>query len=117
LTSPNSRYQPSHGSISSASSASLRTGSYASSTGLSLGGSSMTSISSYGHQSRAVSPTSDIDPTQESSYGATSARGSLSSAPTSSRQQYHRHPPEHKVTVPAHKRPVQASSLSTTKSG
>lgn len=117
LTSPNSRYQPSHGSISSASSASLRTGSYASSTGLSLGGSSMTSISSYGHQSRAVSPTSDIDPTQENSYGVTSARGSLSSAPTSSRQQDHRHPPEHKVTVPAHKRPVQASSLSTTKSG
>lgn len=115
LSSPNNRYQPNHGSVSSASSASLRTGSYASSTGLSLGGSSMTSISSYDYQSRAVSPTSDIDPTQENSYRTSSARGSLSSAPPA-RSQDTRHPTEQKITVPAHKRPVP-SSLSSTKSG
>lgn len=115
LTSPNNRYQPNHGSISSASSVSLRTGSYASSTGLSIGGSSMTSISSYDHHSRAVSPTSDIDP-KENSFGTTSARGSLSSATPSSRPQDQRRLTEHKITVPSHKRPGQAP-LSTTKSG
>lgn len=61
--SPNSRFHPNHGSVSStASSVGLRNGSYASSAGLSLGGSSMTSMSSYGrHSPRAVSPTSDLD--------------------------------------------------------
>ncbi|KAK2749584.1 hypothetical protein FQN57_005806 [Myotisia sp. PD_48] len=57
--SPNGRYQSSHGSISSVSSMSLRTGSYASSTGLSIGASS---ISSYERPSPGgISPTSDVD--------------------------------------------------------
>ena len=57
--SPSSRYQPSHGSMSSVSSASLRTGSYASSTGLSAGASSM---SSYDRPSPGgISPTSDME--------------------------------------------------------
>ena len=58
-TSPGQRYQSSHGSVSSASSTSLRTGSYASSGGLSVGGSS---ISSYDRPSPGgISPTSDLD--------------------------------------------------------
>ena len=109
LTSPNNRYQPNHGSVSSASSASLRTGSYASSTGLSLGGSSMTSMSSFDHHSpRGVSPTSDVDPTQEVSFANSSARGSLSGAPPPRPQDQRRHT-EQKITIPAHKRPGQTA--------
>lgn len=57
--SPGGRYQSSHGSISSLSSASLRNGSYASSTGLSVGASS---ISSYERPSPGgISPTTELE--------------------------------------------------------
>ena len=69
-TSPNQRYQhPSHGSVSSTSSAGMRNGSYASSTGLSAAGSSMTSYSSFDrHSPGGVSPSSDVDAAQDSPY-------------------------------------------------
>lgn len=65
-TSPGQRYQSSHGSVSSASSTSLRTGSYASSAGLSVGGSS---ISSYDRPSPGgISPTSELDHSYEKGF-------------------------------------------------
>ncbi|EER26099.1 C2H2 type zinc finger containing protein [Coccidioides posadasii C735 delta SOWgp] len=74
-TSPTTRYPGSHGSISSISS-SLRTESYASSTGLSAAASS---ISSFGGPSPGgISPTSDLDTCYERSY----------LPPTSHRSQY-----------------------------
>lgn len=60
--SPVHRFQPPQGSVSSTSSASLRNGSYASSAGLSAGGSSMTSMSSYDRlSSGGLSPSSEMD--------------------------------------------------------
>ena len=67
--SPNSRQHPSHGSVSSVSSASLRNNSYASSGRLSIAGSSMTSISSFDrHSPGPVSPSTEQHPPQESLY-------------------------------------------------
>lgn len=67
--SPVHRFQPAHGSVSSTSSASIRNGSYASSTGLSAGGSSMTSISSYDRlSSGGISPSSELDLGHDSPY-------------------------------------------------
>ena len=58
-SSPQNRFVPTHGSVSSASSTSLRNGSYASSNGLSVG-SSITSISSYDRLSPGgISPSSE----------------------------------------------------------
>ncbi len=66
--SPSSRQQPSHGSVSSVSSASLRNNSYASSGRLSIAGSSMTSISSFDrHSPGPVSPSTEHLP-QDSPY-------------------------------------------------
>ncbi|EQL28507.1 hypothetical protein BDFG_08756 [Blastomyces dermatitidis ATCC 26199] len=78
-TSPGARYQPSHGSISSVSSASLRTGSYASSTGLSAAASSMTSLSSFDRPSPGgISPTTDLASSYEKGFMSPGARKSLS---------------------------------------
>ena len=67
--SPIPRQDPSHGSVSSASSASLRNNSYASSLGLSITGSSMTSVSSLEtHSPGAISPLSEFGPTKDSPY-------------------------------------------------
>ncbi|KAI9871214.1 MAG: hypothetical protein M1830_003193 [Pleopsidium flavum] len=67
--SPVHRFQPTHGSVSSTSSASMRNGSYASSTGLSAGGSSMTSMSSYDRLSPGgTSPSSELDLGHDSPY-------------------------------------------------
>jgi hypothetical protein len=77
--SPGSRYVPSHGSMSSISSASYRTStsSFGSSVGLSVGGSSMTSTSSYDRiSSGGLSPQSDGDHFYEKQQGA---GGSLNS--------------------------------------
>lgn len=74
-TSPNTRYPGSHGSISSISS-SLRTESYASSTGLSI---TASSISSFGGPSPGgISPTSELDTCYEKTF----------LTPTSHRSQY-----------------------------
>lgn len=73
------RYAPSHGSMSSLSSASYRTStsSYGSSVGLSVGGSSMTSASSYDRvSSGGLSPQSEGDHYYEKQQGA---GGSLNS--------------------------------------
>lgn len=84
--SPVHRFQPAHGSVSSTSSASIRNGSYASSTGLSAGGSSMTSISSYDRlSSGGISPSSELDLGHDSPYITSvnldpSPRSSLSTA-------------------------------------
>jgi hypothetical protein len=81
--SPGNRYP--QGSVSSASSTSLRNGSLASSTVLSIG-SSMTSVSSIEpYSAGGVSPNSDLDPMQDSPYGRLvsldpSPRASLSSS-------------------------------------
>lgn len=67
--SPVHRFQPAHGSVSSTSSASIRNGSYASSAGLSAGGSSMTSMSSYDRlSSGGISPSSELDLGHDSPY-------------------------------------------------
>ena len=67
--SPGSRVHLKHGSFSSTSSASLRNNSLASSIGLSVAGSSMTSASSFErHSPGGISPSSDIDLSQDSSY-------------------------------------------------
>ncbi|OJD21885.1 hypothetical protein ACJ73_06772 [Blastomyces percursus] len=77
--SPSARYYPSHGSISSVSSASLRTGSYASSTGLSVAASSMTSLSSLDRPSPGgVSPTTELESSYEKGFMSPGARKSLS---------------------------------------
>ncbi|EEH18481.2 hypothetical protein PABG_07542 [Paracoccidioides brasiliensis Pb03] len=90
-TSPSAPYQPSHGSISSVSSASLRTGSYASSTGLSVAASSMTSLSSYDRPSPGgISPTTEVDPPYEKGFVSPNPRKSLSGLP-SSRTSYRDH--------------------------
>jgi hypothetical protein len=67
--SPISQQDPGHGSVSSVSSASLRNNSYASSVGLSIAGSSMTSVSSLDtHSPGAISPLSEFGPTKDSPY-------------------------------------------------
>jgi len=67
--SPISRQDPSHGSVSSVSSASLRNNSYASSVGLSIAASSMTSVSSLDtHSPGAISPLSEFGPPKDSPY-------------------------------------------------
>ncbi|PGH16451.1 hypothetical protein AJ79_01782 [Helicocarpus griseus UAMH5409] len=89
-TSPGARYQPSHGSISSLSSASLRTGSYASSTGLSAAASSMTSMSSLDRPSPGgISPTTELEPSYEKGFVGSGPRKSLPGIP-SSRSSLHR---------------------------
>ena len=66
--SPISRQDPSHGSVSSVSS-SLRNNSYASSVGLSIAASSVTSVSSLDtHSPGAISPLSDFGPPKDSPY-------------------------------------------------
>ncbi|PGH22968.1 hypothetical protein AJ80_03017 [Polytolypa hystricis UAMH7299] len=57
--SPGARYNPHHGSVSSASSMSFRTNSYASSTGHSIGASSMSSFDR--PSPGGISPTSELD--------------------------------------------------------
>ncbi|KKZ60257.1 hypothetical protein EMCG_05014 [[Emmonsia] crescens] len=95
-TSPSARYQPSHGSISSVSSTSLRTGSYASSTGLSVAASSMTSLSSFDRPSPGgISPTSELESSYENAFVNPGSRKSLS-AVASSRTPHHRDPAEAK---------------------
>lgn len=64
-SSPQNLFAPSHGSISSASSGGLRNGSYASSNGLSLGCSSITSISSHDHLSPGGLSPGCISPSSE----------------------------------------------------
>jgi len=67
--SPVHRFQPPLSSVSSTSSASIRNGSYASSTGISAGGSSMTSMSSYDrHSPGGISPSSELDLGHDSPY-------------------------------------------------
>ena len=67
--SPVNRFTSQHGSVSSQSSGGLMNGSYASSGGLSLGGSSMTSISTHDRLSpSALSPSYDQHQSHDSSY-------------------------------------------------
>lgn len=89
--SPSSRYPPSHGSLSSVSSASFRTSaSYSSSASLSVGGSSMTSISSYDRlSSGGLSPKSELEPCQDKSILIQpSSSGSLAGTPAAKGPQY-----------------------------
>jgi hypothetical protein len=110
--SPNPRFHPSHGSVSSTSSAGLRNGSYASSVGLSAAGSSMTSISSVDRPSPGcASPSSDLDPPQESCYvHQTSLK---SPAPTThatiSRSHLSQNPPESRSATVARAMSAQAT--------
>lgn len=114
--SPSSRYPPSHGSLSSASSASLRTtGSY-SSASLSLGGSSITSVSSYDrHSPGGLSPSSDLDQYHEKSILNPSPPGSLTNH-SATRSASFAVPAEPKTTASARKMSVQ-TSLNTSKPG
>ena len=75
---PGARYQ---GSISSISSASLRNGSYASSTGLSVGASSMSSFDR--PSPGGISPTSDLEPYDKAyvGHGALKSPTNISTAP------------------------------------
>ncbi|OJD13384.1 hypothetical protein AJ78_06155 [Emergomyces pasteurianus Ep9510] len=113
-TSPGARYQPSHGSISSLSSASLRTGSYASSTGLSVAASSMTSLSSYDRPSPGgISPTSELETSYEKGFVSSGSRKSLSGL-ASSRTPHHRDSAEVK-SVPPVRNMSLPNNLNTTK--
>jgi hypothetical protein len=107
-TSPSVRYQPNYGSASSVSSASLRTGSYASSSGLSAG-SSMTSVSSFDrHSPGGISPTSDLEAVSPSAHKSISGM-------SASRTQHHREPMDIKSTPTARKMSVQ-TALTVSKS-
>ena len=95
--SPNLRFHPNHGSVSSTSSAGLRNGSYASSVGLSAAGSSMTSISSIDRPSPGgISPPLDFDPNQDPAYVHSSSRNppSLITRSVASRSPLSPNPPE-----------------------
>lgn len=95
--SPNPRFHPNHGSVSSTSSAGPRNGSYASSVGLSAAGSSMTSISSIDRPSPGgTSPSSDHDPSQDSAYVRQTSLNppSLASHAIVSRPHLSQNPPE-----------------------
>ena len=87
--SPVNRYHQNHGSVSPSSSIGIRHGSYASSAGLSVGGSSITSISSYGRLSpRGISPLSEQPEGHNSHYlNSASSESSLQSLAALSHQQ------------------------------
>jgi len=107
-TSPNARFQPNYGSVSTVSSASLRTGSYASSSGLSAG-SSMTSVSSFDrHSPGGISPTSDLETCYEKGIVSPSSHKPMSSI-SASRAQHHREPIGVKNTPGARKMTVQTA--------
>ena len=117
--SPNPRFHPNHGSVSSTSSVGLRNGSYASSVGLSAAGSSMTSISSVDRPSPGgASPCSDFDPNQDSAYGHPNPRNppSLTTHLATSRSPLSQNPPESRSATVARAISAQAM-LSDSKSG
>jgi hypothetical protein len=112
--SPNPRYHPNHGSVSSTSSAGLRNGSYASSVGLSAAGSSMTSISSVDRPSPGrISPTSDLDPSQDCAYVHQNSLNlpSLTANTVASRSPRSQNPPESRSAAVA--RAMAAQSLAS----
>ncbi|KAF9887872.1 hypothetical protein FE257_009532 [Aspergillus nanangensis] len=74
----NSGYAPNPGSISAASSLSLRTSGSYSSAALSMGGSSMTSVSAYDRSPGRLSPTSGLDTFHDKSILNPSLSGGLS---------------------------------------
>ena len=64
------QYTSHHGSVSSASSSAFRQGSYASSAGLSIGRSSITSISTFERSPGRLSPRPDAESSHEASYSS-----------------------------------------------
>ena len=118
--SPNTRFHPNHGSVSStASSMGPRHGSYASSAALSAGGSSMTSISSYGrHSPRAASPSSDLDVIHDSPcIASVSLNASPRNSVSASRPTPHSALSEVKLPYMARKIPGQPPSSLSGRSG
>ncbi|KAF7509821.1 hypothetical protein GJ744_007332 [Endocarpon pusillum] len=112
--SPNLRFHPNHGSMSSTSSAGPRNGSYASSVGLSAAGSSMTSISSIDRPSPGgTSPPSDLDPTQDSTLAHQISLNPPSLIPhlAASRSHLSQNPPESRSATVA--RAMSAQSATT----
>ncbi len=110
--SPNLRFHPNHGSVSSTSSAGPRNGSYASSIGLSAAGSSMTSISSIDRPSPGgTSPSSDLDPTHDSACVRPSSLNppSLTSHAVASRSHLSQHPPESRSATVARAMSAQST--------
>jgi hypothetical protein len=110
--SPNPRFHPHHGSVSSTSSAGPRNGSYASSVGLSAAGSSMTSISSIDRPSPGgTSPSSDLDPTQDSAYVHQTSLNppSLTSNTVASRSPRSQNPPESRSAAVARTMSAQST--------
>jgi hypothetical protein len=110
--SPNPRFHPNHGSVSSTSSAGPRNGSYASSVGLSAAGSSMTSISSIDKPSPGgASPPSDFDPNQDPAYVHQASRNppSLPTHVVTSRSPLSQNPPESRSATVA--RAMSAQSM------
>ncbi|MCJ1392232.1 hypothetical protein MMC18_005099 [Xylographa bjoerkii] len=82
--SPVHRYHPSHGSVSPASSGGLLNGSYASSAALSLGGSSITSLSSHERSSPSgLSPLSEQHDSRDSHYVKSPSLNSVPQDPMS----------------------------------
>ena len=97
-SSPQNRFAPAHGSVSSASSSGLRNGSYASSNGLSVG-SSITSISSHDRLSPGgISPSSEQHQSGRDSPYVTSLPLNSTSQDSLPRSQQ-RPPPESKSTA------------------
>ncbi|OJJ44727.1 hypothetical protein ASPZODRAFT_724893 [Penicilliopsis zonata CBS 506.65] len=97
-----SGFVPSRGSLSAASSISLRTGSYSSTGTFSIAGTSMTSVSSSDRSPGGLSPNSDLDPFHEKS--------SLNPSPPNRSGTRRNNSVDQKNANPARKLSVQASS-------
>ena len=114
--SPISRQDPSHGSVSSVSSASLRNNSYASSLGLSVAGSSMTSVSSLDtHSPGAISPLSEFVPQKDSLYVTSVSLNPSQSAITPARSS-HQQTRDSKPVSTARKMSIQSAVNQTKQS-
>lgn len=110
--SPNARQHPSHGSVSSVSSASLRNNSYASSVGFSIAGSSMTSTSSIDRDRQSpgpVSPLSESNPVHDPPYTITSVSSLIPSCPAITPTRPLQHTRESKPVFPAGKMSIQSA--------
>lgn len=111
--SPNPRIYPNHGSFSSSSSASAKNGSYTSSVGLSVAGTSMTSISSIDRPSPGCrSPSSDIDPSQDSAHVLQNSLNPppLTTQSSTSRSHLSQNPPESRSAAMARTMSAQSTA-------
>jgi hypothetical protein len=111
--SPNPRFHPNHSSVSSTSSVGPRNGSYASSIGLSVAGTSMTSISSIDRRSPGgTSPPSDPDLSQDAAHVHPKLLNppSLKTHSATSRSHLSQNPPESRSATVARAMSAQSAA-------